>query len=85
MSLDGKPQALILKPGTVFYQVLELKPLLGPAGERQYEPIAACPDLETASYLAVQKAGSLITLTVVIHQSPGMSAGAAAPALATAN
>lgn len=65
-----------LAPGVSFFQVLEPAPLLAANGMAQYGMVGPFLDLARASAYANTKPGSLITVTLVLHQA------SAAPAIA---
>lgn len=68
-------QALQLFPGVSFYQVLEASKVLGPNGDPTFAMVGPFADLAGASQYAATRPGSLITVTLVLHQ-----AGAVPPA-----
>jgi len=74
-----QPQAKPLAPHDTFFQVLTLAQLAGPNGEAGYQMWGPFPDLASANVFSNSKPGSLITLTVVLHQH----AQAIAPAPST--
>lgn len=75
---DQPPQARPFEPGDSFYQVLCLAPLVGPNGESGYQMWGPFPDLASANAFSNTKPGSLITVTLVLHQNAAAIAPAAA-------
>lgn len=67
-------QALQLFPGVSFYQVLEASKVLGPTGEPTFAMVGPFADLAGASHYASSRPGSLITVTLVLHQAAPMPA-----------
>lgn len=76
MALQPKPadQAAGLFPGVSFYQVLEPSKILGPGGVLQFAMVGPFPTLLAADAYANTRPGSLITVTLVLHQAPAVAA-----------
>lgn len=66
---DQAPQPKPFEPGDSYYQVLALAPLVGPNGETGYQMWGPFPDLASANTFSNTKPGSLITVTLVLHQN----------------
>jgi len=68
---------LQLFPGVSFYQVLEPSKVLGPHGETSFAMVGPFADLAGASHYAATRPGSLITVTLVLHQAAAVPAAVA--------
>lgn len=70
-----------LQVNSVYYQVLEVAPVLGANGEKRFQITGPIYDLVTASGYSQTKPGSLLCVVTVVHQAPDIAiAPAAAPA-----
>lgn len=63
--------AFQLQPGVSYFQVLALSPIRAPNGDMQYAMAGPFLDLPSAEAFANTKPGSLITVTLVLHQATG--------------
>lgn len=64
-----RPEYVPLQPGMSFYQVLIPSKILAPNGAPQLQQLGPFPDLMAASHVAVQHAGALISVTLILHQN----------------
>lgn len=63
-------------PGDSYYMVLMMAALVGPNGESGYDMMGPFPDLASANAFSNTKPGSLITVTLVLHQNAAAIAAA---------
>lgn len=56
-------------PGMSYYSVFELKPVLQAGGQPMYEVTGPFPTLGAATQVAARKPGSLIAVTLFLHQA----------------
>lgn len=77
-----EPAAGGLAPGVSFFQVLTPQAVRLPNGDFNYAMAGPFLDLLAASHYANARPGSLIQVSLVLHQVPHAAAPAAAPAAA---
>lgn len=76
--VEGQAQAF-LQPGVSYFQVLVPSTVLAPNGDTQYGMAGPWLDLPSANAFANTKPGSLITVTLVLHQAVGAPPASAVP------
>lgn len=77
----GQPQAF-LQPGVSYFLVLVPSTVLAPNGDAQYGQAGPFMDLASANHFANTKPGSLISVTLILHQATGAPPAAVAPMIA---
>ncbi len=72
-----QPEANPFFPGVSYYNVLQPSPIIGPGGVRQLAMHGPFQDLATASQYANARPGSMISVTLILHEIPAGPAPAA--------
>lgn len=58
-----------LAPNLVMYQLLKPAPIMGPNGERQYQPFGMTQDFSAAVQWANTNPGGVVMLCVVLYKT----------------
>ena len=77
----GAALAVGLVPGVSYFQVLEPSTLIGANGEQNYSMVGPFLDLARANQYSAGRPGSLITVTLILHQAPPAAPAGISPEL----